>query len=100
MGPANAPLCQNGGHRHAQVEGEIMLHFVARCASVLLFLTTAAIAQNVPVYTDGFLPGFDGNSSYGGGYGFNNPAPFHNGSPSIAFTGNATFNAISFYHSG
>src|SRR3954467_3062208 len=57
----------------------------------------AAHAQDVPVYTDGLLNGFQ-NFSYGGGSNPANPAPFHNGTPSIAFTGNASFNGVSFAH--
>ncbi len=76
-----------------------MLKLVVGIGIGLLFAATAA-AQDVPVYTDGFLSGFDGNSSYGGGYDFNNATPFHNGPPSIALTGTAGCNAISFYHAG
>ena len=58
-----------------------------------------AEAQDVAIYTDGLLNNFQ-NFSFGGDSVFNNPAPFHDGAPSIAFTGNNNFggNAVSFAH--
>jgi len=70
-----------------------------RALRVLLLcsVTASVAAQDLAVYTDGLLNGFQ-DYSYGGGSNFANAAPFHNGAPSIAFTGNASFNAVSFYH--
>ena len=69
-----------------------------RCAALLCLLGQAA-AQDLPVYTDGLLNAFQ-NFSYGEGSDFANVAPFHDGAPSIAFTGNNNFggNAVSFAH--
>jgi hypothetical protein len=53
-----------------------------------------AAAQDLPVYTDSLQSGFQ-NFSFGGGSDFANAAPTHGGVASIAFTGNATFNAVS-----
>jgi len=68
-------------------------------AGIALLCLAAApvLAQDVPIYTDGLLNGFQ-DFSYNGGSAFNNPMPFHNGTPSIAFTGNSSFNAVSFAH--
>src|SRR6185295_3747609 len=49
------------------------------------------------VYTDGLQNGFQ-DYSYGGGANFAAPTPTHAGAVSIAFTGNATYNAVSFAH--
>jgi hypothetical protein len=58
---------------------------------------SCAQAQDLPVYTDGLLNGFQ-NYSYGGSSDFAHAAqPYHAGSPSIAFTG-SNFNAVSFAH--
>jgi len=69
--------------------------------ALLAVAATHAVAQDVPIYTDGLLNGFL-NYSYSAlpddGSDFNNAAPFHNSAPSIAFTGDATFNAVSFAH--
>ncbi len=66
---------------------------------VSLMLSASLQAQNVPIYTDGLLNNFE-DYSYGAGSVFNNSTPFHNGAPSIAFTGNTNFggNAVSFAH--
>ena len=60
-------------------------------------LSAAAAAQDVAIYTDTLLNGFQ-DFSYGGGTSFANAAPTHAGVASIAFTGNNSFNAVSFAH--
>ena len=67
--------------------------------AVVALLSMRAQAQDLAVYTDGLLNNFQ-NFSFGGDIVFNNPAPFHDGAPSIAFTGNNNFggNAVSFAH--
>jgi hypothetical protein len=64
---------------------------------VALLAAGPAAAQDVPVYADGLLGGFQ-NFSYGGGSSFATVTPTHSGATSIALTGNATFNAVSFAH--
>lgn len=66
-----------------------------------VFLATwaADAAADLVVYDDALQNTFQ-DYSYGGGTVFNNINPVHSGADSIAFTGNNSFNAISFFHSG
>src|SRR5688572_14582016 len=65
-----------------------------------LLLAPCAFAQDLVVFDDvernGFNPGF----SYGGGADFAHATTVHSGTTSIAFTGNATFNAVAFARPG
>lgn len=66
--------------------------------ALLALTTTGALAQDLPIYTDGLLNGF-ANFSYNGGDVFAGGPPCHNTCPSIAFTDNASAsNAISLAH--
>jgi len=69
---------------------------IGLCAS-LAILANQAWAQDVSIYADALANGFV-DYSYGGGSDFANGAPVNGGTKSIAFTGNANFNAISFAH--
>ena len=71
----------------------------AGIVAVFALSSTYAHAQDVAVYTDGLLNNFQ-NFSFGGGTDFNNPTPFHDGPPAIAFVGNNNFggNSVSFAH--
>lgn len=71
----------------------------ARCLLLLLLLrvTAGATAQDLGVYGNGLDNAFV-DFSYGGGSDLANATPFHDGAPSIAFTGNASFNAVSLAH--
>jgi len=72
-----------------------LLALVTACFLLAMF---DARAVDLPVYTDGLQNGFD-DYSYGGGSNLANAAPTHGGSAlSIAFTGNASFNAMAFHH--
>jgi hypothetical protein len=67
----------------------------------LLLGAASAAAQDVAVYADGEpLPNGFQNYSYGAGSDFGNTTPVHGGVKSIAFTGNSSYNAVSFFHSG
>jgi hypothetical protein len=68
-------------------------------AVALLAAAAPAAAQDLAVYTDGLQNGFQ-NFSFGGGSDFANPDPTHGGNASISFTGNDTFNAVSFARPG
>ena len=73
--------------------------FNAALALLTTFLSIPLHAQDLNVYIDGLQNSFQ-NFSFGGGSDFNNPAPFHDGAPAIAFTSNNNFggNAVSFAH--
>lgn len=63
-----------------------------------LLATVGARAQDLAVYTDSLQNGFE-DYSYGGGSNLANTTPTRNGSAhSIAFTGNASYNAVAFHH--
>lgn len=62
-----------------------------------LLVASRAVAQDVTVYDDATQNGFNTNSSYGGGYDFASTAQAHDGTKSIALTGN-NYNAVAFTH--
>ena len=65
-----------------------------------LLLAPCAFAQDLVVYDDAGRNGFNPGFSYGGGTDISHATTVHSGAASIAFTGNATFNAVAFARQG